>query len=53
MALKVDDIKDLQPIIDGLENLGYVIEEELATVVFLALKIRKPILIEGLLCHQL
>ena len=47
MALKVDDIKDLQPIIDGLENLGYVIEEELATVIFLALKIRKPILIEG------
>ena len=47
MALKVDDIKDLQPIIDGLEQLGYVIEEELATVVFLALKIRKPILIEG------
>ncbi len=41
------DINDHHPIIRGLEQLGYIIEEDLATVVFLMLKIRKPILLEG------
>ena len=31
----------------GFDRLGYVIEEELATVVFLSLKLGKPILVEG------
>ena len=31
----------------GFDRLGYVIEEELATVVFLLLKLQKPILVEG------
>lgn len=38
------DPKELIPIID---NLGYVIEEELATVLFLMLKLQKPLLLEG------
>ena len=38
---------DIQSIIKGLDNLGYVIDEELATIVFLLLKLKKPILIEG------
>lgn len=41
------DINDHHPIIRGLERLGYIVEEDLATVVFLMLKIRKPILLEG------
>lgn len=40
----VDNPRDLIPIID---NLGYVIEEELATVLFLMLKLEKPLLLEG------
>ncbi len=36
--------KDLIPIID---NLGYVIEEDLATVLFLMMKLEKPLLLEG------
>ena len=40
----VDNPKDLIPIID---NLGYVIEEELATVLYLMLKLEKPLLLEG------
>lgn len=40
----VDQPRDLIPIID---KLGYVIEEELATVLFLMLKLEKPLLLEG------
>ena len=40
----VSSPRDLIPIID---NLGYVIEEELATVLFLMLKLQKPLLLEG------
>jgi len=40
----VDNPRDLIPIID---NLGYVIDEELATVLFLMQKLEKPILLEG------
>lgn len=40
----VDNPRDLIPIID---DLGYVIEEELATVLFLMLKLEKPLLLEG------
>jgi len=36
--------KDLIPIID---DLGYVIEEDLATVLFLMMKLEKPLLLEG------
>lgn len=40
----VSNPKELIPIID---SLGYVIEEELATVLFLMLKLEKPLLLEG------
>lgn len=42
--MKVEHPLDLIPKID---NLGYVIEEELATVLFLMLRLGKPILLEG------
>ena len=40
----VDNPRDLIPTID---NLGYVIDEELATVLFLMQKLEKPLLLEG------
>lgn len=40
----VSEPRDLIPIID---KLGYVVEEELATVLFLMLKLEKPLLLEG------
>ena len=40
----VDNPRDLIPIID---KLGYVIDEELATVLFLMQKLEKPLLLEG------
>jgi len=40
----VDNPRDLIPIID---NLGYIIDEELATVLFLMQKLEKPLLLEG------
>jgi MoxR-like ATPase len=45
--LNFKDINDIPDIIQGLDKLGYVIDEELATIVFLLLKVKKPILIEG------
>jgi MoxR-like ATPase len=45
--MKLDHINDIPDIINGLDKLGYVIDEELATIVFLLLKVKKPILIEG------
>lgn len=40
-------IQDITSLMAGFDRLGYVIEEELATVVFLSLKLGKPILVEG------
>ena len=40
----VNHPRDLIPVID---KLGYVIEEELATVLFLMMKLEKPLLLEG------
>ena len=40
----VENPRELIPIID---NLGYVIDEELATVLFLMQKLEKPLLLEG------
>ena len=40
-------INDISALISGFDRLGYVIDEELATVVFLLLKLKKPILVEG------
>ncbi|HAS39875.1 MAG TPA: ATPase [Microscillaceae bacterium] len=40
-------VNDIQEVIQGFEQNGYIIDEELATIVFLLLKMRKPLLIEG------
>lgn len=40
-------IKDLKSINDGFDKLGYVVDEELATILFLLLKLGKPLLLEG------
>jgi MoxR-like ATPase len=45
--LNLKHINDIPDIINGFDKLGYVIDEELATIVFLLLKVKKPILIEG------
>lgn len=45
--MNVQEINNIQPVIDGLDRQGYLIGKDLATVVFLMLKIRKPVLIEG------
>lgn len=45
--VKIDQIESIETIIEGMERQGYLIDEDLATVVFLLLKIRKPVLIEG------
>ncbi|MBV6441356.1 MAG: MoxR family ATPase [Haliscomenobacteraceae bacterium CHB4] len=47
MKFNADQITGIQPIIAGLERLGYILDQELATVVFLLLKLRKPLLVEG------
>lgn len=45
--MNIQNTDNIQSIIDGLERQGYLIGKDLATVVFLLLKIRKPVLIEG------
>lgn len=45
--MNIEQTDNIQSIIDGLERQGYLIGKDLATVVFLLLKIRKPVLIEG------
>jgi MoxR-like ATPase len=47
MTLDAAQLKDIQPIVEGLDRLGYIVDEELATVVFLALRLHKPVLLEG------
>jgi len=38
---------DPRALIDKIDALGYVIEEELATVLYLMMQLEKPILLEG------
>jgi MoxR-like ATPase len=40
-------IPDVTRLIDQFDQLGYVVEEELATVLLLMLKLEKPLLLEG------
>jgi MoxR-like ATPase len=47
MNLKLDNINDINALMSAFDELGYIIDEELATIVFLLLKIKKPILVEG------
>ncbi|HEU5412273.1 MAG TPA: MoxR family ATPase [Candidatus Angelobacter sp.] len=40
-------IKDVQDVVRGFENLGYITDPALATVIFLGVKLGKPVLLEG------
>jgi len=40
-------IKDVDALIRGFERLGYITDRDLATAVYLVVKLRKPLLIEG------
>ena len=40
-------IPEVKELIDRFDQLDYVVEEELATVLFLMLKLKKPLLLEG------
>jgi MoxR-like ATPase len=42
-----NQIKDVDTVILGFERLGYVTDRALATAVYLVIKLRKPLLIEG------
>lgn len=39
--------KDINAIVETFDNLGYVVDEELATILFLMGKLQKPLLLEG------
>jgi MoxR-like ATPase len=39
--------QDVDAIVTGFERLGYVTDRSLATAIFLVIKLRKPILVEG------
>jgi MoxR-like ATPase len=41
------DIQDVDALVEGFARLGYVADRALATAVYLASKLRKPLLIEG------
>lgn len=45
--LEQNQIKDVDTLIQGFEQLGYVTDRALATSVYLVLKLHKPLLIEG------
>jgi MoxR-like ATPase len=40
-------IPDIKELIERFDQLGYIVEEELATVLLLMLKLEKPLLLEG------
>ena len=40
-------LPDISHLIKKLDSLGYVVEEELATILQLMLKLKKPLLLEG------
>jgi MoxR-like ATPase len=40
-------VQNTAAIIDGFDKLNYVLDEELATILFLMLRLEKPILLEG------
>src|SRR6516165_6383155 len=42
-----NQIKDVDAVIKGFEQLGYVTDRALGTAVYLVIKLRKPLLIEG------
>lgn len=40
-------MKEIQSIKDSFDSLGYVVDDELSTVLFLMLQLKKPLLLEG------
>ncbi|MDX2303305.1 MAG: MoxR family ATPase [Microscillaceae bacterium] len=45
--MNISELETIEQIIEGFESKGYVMDTELATIVFLLLKLQKPLLIEG------
>lgn len=43
----MSEIKNIHSIIKGFDANGYVVDEELATILFLMIKLQKPLLLEG------
>ena len=43
----MSEIKNINSIINGYDKDGYVVDEELATILFLMLRLQKPLLLEG------
>ncbi|MEZ4954149.1 MAG: MoxR family ATPase [Saprospiraceae bacterium] len=41
------EIKNINSIINGFDENGYVVDDELATILFLMIKLQKPLLLEG------
>lgn len=46
-VLREREIKDLADVVQGFERLGYITDSALATVIFLGIKLGKPVLLEG------
>jgi len=46
-VLRDREIKELGDIVRGFERLGYITDSSLATVIFLGIKLGKPVLLEG------
>jgi MoxR-like ATPase len=42
-----NQVNDVEAVIRGFERLGYITDRALATAVYLVIKLRKPVLIEG------
>jgi len=46
-ASSADEIKNVDDLVQGFERLGYIADDALATALYLTLRLRKPLLIEG------
>jgi len=46
-VLRKREIKELADVMRGFERLGYITDSALATVIFLGIKLGKPVLLEG------
>ena len=42
-----EDVRDIEAVVRGFEASGYVLDQPLATTLFLLLRLGKPLLIEG------
>ncbi len=46
-VLREREIKELDDVVRGFERLGYITDSSLATVIFLGIKLGRPVLLEG------